>query len=47
MIDSQTYEMFYDFKLPEDGSTFILPEHKKTGLRLEKIKDHKRYYSWA
>ncbi|MBN2689411.1 MAG: hydroxymethylglutaryl-CoA synthase [Gammaproteobacteria bacterium] len=39
------YREFHEFKLPEDGSTFNLPNYDIGPYRLEKIKNHQRHYS--
>jgi len=38
------YEKFYNFKLPEDGGFFMLPEYKTGNFRLKALDKHKRIY---
>ena len=38
------YEKFYKFKLPEDGSDFIIPNFSSNRYRLAGISNHKRLY---
>lgn len=39
------YEDFYKFKLPQDGSSFVLPIYKTGKYRLAKLENHQRLYA--
>jgi len=38
------YEKFYNFKLPEDGSEFTVPEYNTGKFKLKGMENHKRIY---
>ncbi len=38
------YESFFNFRLPEDGSTVEIPPHKTGAFRLSGIQNHERQY---
>lgn len=38
------YEQFYSFKLPEDGSSLILPQYDTGKFKLVRVDQHKRIY---
>ena len=39
------YENFYNFKLPTNGQTTILPKHNTGKFRLSGLDNHKRIYA--
>jgi hydroxymethylglutaryl-CoA synthase len=43
-LNTSQYEEFYSFQTPTDGSSMIIPKHKKTGFRLSHLEHHKRIY---
>lgn len=43
-LDVATYEAYYQFSLPHDGSALTLPKHETGEFRLAEIKQHKRIY---
>lgn len=46
-LSYRDYEDFYAFKLPQDGSNFVVSPQYKTGCcRLEKLEQHKRIYKY-
>lgn len=38
------YEYFYNFKLPIDGHSFVVPKHDTGLYRLAAVENHKRFY---
>lgn len=43
-LDQLTYENFYKFSYPKDGSKFIVPKHQTGRYRLSAFDQHKRFY---
>lgn len=43
-ISMSIYKDWHDFKLPIDGSNYIIPKNKTGHFRLHSIKDHQRIY---
>jgi hydroxymethylglutaryl-CoA synthase len=43
-LNYQEYENFYNFKLPIDGSNFIIAKYKTGSFRLRALEGHKRIY---
>ena len=39
------YELFYNYKLPQDGSDLVLPIYNTGKFRMTAIKAHQRYYA--
>jgi hydroxymethylglutaryl-CoA synthase len=46
-LSYQEYENFYNFKLPVDGSDFVLAKYVKGRFRLQALQEHKRIYEYC
>ena len=44
LLTSEDYEMFYNFRYPQDGSLHIMPVYDTGHFRLTRFENHKRIY---